>query len=118
MNADSTNSPSTAANPATPENPSAEPTAEVAALRERCSELEPLPKKLAELQLRCDQLEAANSALIRKNLEFEDKAKQLAAEEKLIVEKMARGLSREQATMVISRQRNFDKAKSQTDPAN
>jgi len=54
-------------------------------------------------------LAAENAALKTRIAQFEAAKAQTDADEKLIVEKMTRGLRREQAAAVIGRQREFDK---------
>jgi hypothetical protein len=56
-------------------------------------------------------LEAENTALRRRIAEFEEAKRQHAADEERIAEKMKRGCTREQAIVVIQRQREFDAAK-------
>jgi hypothetical protein len=65
-----------------------------------------------------DQIVAAVQALQTRLDAFEKAEALRAADEKIIVEKMARGLSREQAVHVIQRQREFDAArdKSKSEP--
>lgn len=58
-----------------------------------------------------DQIVSAVQALQTRLDAFEKAESQRAADEKVIVEKMARGLSREQAVHVIQRQREFDVGK-------
>ena len=58
-----------------------------------------------------DQIVAAVQALQTRLDAFEKTEAQRAADEKIIIEKMARGLSREQAVHVIQRQREFDVAR-------
>ena len=70
-------------------------------------------KKLIQL-LRLDakasdeQIVAAVQTLQSRLDAFEKTEAQRAADEKIIIEKMARGLSREQAVHVIQRQREFE----------
>lgn len=61
-----------------------------------------------------EQIVSAVQALQSRLDAFEKTEAQRAADEKIIVEKMARGLSREQAVHVIQRQREFDAAGKQS----
>lgn len=65
-----------------------------------------------------DQIVSAIQALQTRLDAFEKAEAQRGADEKIIVEKMARGLSREQAVHVIQRQREFEAArdKSKSEP--
>ena len=63
-----------------------------------------------------DKLLAENKALTARITELEAAAKQHATDEEIIREKMGRGLSREQALQVITRQREFDVAKKAAKP--
>lgn len=58
-----------------------------------------------------EQIVAAVQAIQNRLDSFEKTEVQRAADEKIIVEKMTRGLSREQAVHVIQRQREFEAAK-------
>jgi len=53
-------------------------------------------------------VQAENAALKARIAELESAKTQIAADEALIVAKMAKGLRREQARAVINRQREFD----------
>ena len=57
---------------------------------------------------RLQELETENAELRRQIAERDEADRQRAADEPVIVEKMARGLSREQAISTIKRQRKFD----------
>jgi hypothetical protein len=59
-------------------------------------------------------LTAENAALKAKIAEFQAAKKQADADEILILEKMTKGLRREQATAVLKRQREFDARKNTT----
>jgi hypothetical protein len=61
----------------------------------------PAPEPAADLA-------AENAALKARIAEFQAVKKQADADEIVIVEKMAKGLRREQAAAVIKRQREFD----------
>lgn len=56
-------------------------------------------------------LAAENAELRRRLAEHDEAERQRSADEAVITEKMQRGLSREQASAVIKRQRDFDAAK-------
>ena len=58
-----------------------------------------------------EDLAAENAELRRQTAERDERDRQLAADEEVIREKMALGLSREQAIGVIERQRIFNAAK-------
>lgn len=58
-----------------------------------------------------DQIVAAVQAIQTRLDAFEKTEALRSADEKIIVEKMTRGLSREQAVHVIQRQREFDAGK-------
>jgi hypothetical protein len=63
-----------------------------------------------------DQIVSAIQALQTRLDAFEKAEALRAADEKIIIEKMARGLSREQAVHVIQRQREFDAAREKSKP--
>ena len=63
-----------------------------------------------------DQIVSAIQALQTRLDAFEKAEALRAADEKIIIEKMARGLSREQAVNVIQRQREFDAAREKSKP--
>jgi hypothetical protein len=60
---------------------------------------------------RLEELETENAELRRQLAERDKADQQRAADEDVIIEKMGRGLSREQAIATIKRQREFDAAK-------
>jgi len=85
-------------------------------LQNRNSKIKNMNKKLIQLldldaKASDDQIVAAVQALQTRLDAFEKTEAQRAADEKIIIEKMARGLSREQAVHVIQRQREFDVAR-------
>jgi hypothetical protein len=67
-----------------------------------------LPKETSQQTIQ--RLTAHNAELEAQLKEHETAEAQRAADEKIIVEKMAHGLSRQQAINVIHRQREFDEA--------
>lgn len=70
-----------------------------------------------ETQAQTIQRLTAENADLRGRLEkYETAEAQRAADEKIITEKMAHGLSRQQAINVIRRQRDFDAAQEKTVP--
>jgi hypothetical protein len=69
-----------------------------------------MPKETSS-QPPAPDLAAENAALKARLAQIESAKTQTDADEKLIAEKMARGLRREQAAAVISRQREFDSNK-------
>jgi hypothetical protein len=71
-----------------------------------------MPKETSTTAPAAD-LAAENATLKAKIAEFEAARKQADADEILIVDKMAKGLRREQAIAVIKRQREFDARKKQ-----
>jgi hypothetical protein len=72
-----------------------------------------MPKETSTTATATD-LAAENATLKARLAEFEAAKKQADADEVLIIDKMAKGLRREQAIAVIKRQREFDARKKQT----
>jgi hypothetical protein len=62
-----------------------------------------------ESQSAAPDLAAENAALKARIAQFESAKTQTDADEKLVLEKMTKGLRREQAIAVLQRQREFDK---------
>jgi hypothetical protein len=62
-----------------------------------------------ESQTAAPDLAAENATLKTRIAQFETAKVQIDADEKLVLEKMTKGLRREQAVMVLQRQREFDK---------
>ncbi|HEX4119339.1 MAG TPA: hypothetical protein VH619_01830 [Verrucomicrobiae bacterium] len=62
-----------------------------------------------ESQTAAPDLAAENATLKARIAQFETAKVQIDADEKLVLEKMTKGLRREQAVMVLQRQREFDK---------
>jgi hypothetical protein len=67
-----------------------------------------MPKE-SSTQTSAPDLTAENAALKARIAQFESAKTQTDADEQLILEKMTKGLRREQAIAVIQRQREFDK---------
>ncbi|HEX3717837.1 MAG TPA: hypothetical protein VH595_07700 [Verrucomicrobiae bacterium] len=67
-----------------------------------------MPKE-SSTQTSAPDLAAENAALKARIAQFESAKTQTDADEQLILEKMTKGLRREQAIAVIQRQREFDK---------